>query len=50
MKTTANKVLPKWRKECYYETFVLNSTAVNLLNFRAKNPPLRQAANRYNQW
>ena len=33
-----NKVLPKWRQKCYYETFVLSSTAVILLNFSAKNP------------
>ena len=40
--TGYNKVLPKWRQKCYYETFVLNSTAVILLNFSANNPPLRQ--------
>ena len=43
---TANKVLPKWRQKYYYETFVLNSTAVILLNFSANNPPLRQYPNR----
>lgn len=37
-----NKVLPKWREKCFYETFVLNSTAVILLNFSAEIPPLRQ--------
>lgn len=37
-----NKVLPKWREKCYFETFVLNSTAVFLMNFSAVNPPLRQ--------
>ena len=40
--TGYNTVLPKWRQKCYYETFVLNPTAVILLNFSANNPPLRQ--------
>lgn len=44
--TTDNTVLPKWRQKCYYETFVLNSTVVILLNFSANNPPLRQYPNR----
>jgi hypothetical protein len=44
--TGYNTVLPKWRQKCYYETFVLNSTAVILLNFSANNPPLRQYPNR----
>jgi len=48
--TGYNTVLPKWRQKCYYETFVLNSTAVILLNFSANNPPLRQYPNRYSQW
>ena len=30
-----------------YDSFVVGSSAVLLLNFCAKNPPLRQAANRY---
>ena len=47
--TGYNTVLPKWRQKCYYETFVLNSTAVILLNFSANNPPLRQYPNRYLQ-
>jgi hypothetical protein len=47
--TGYNTVLPKWRQKCYYETFVLNSTAVILLNFSANNPPLRQYPNRYRQ-
>jgi len=42
-----NKVLPKWRQKCYYETFVLNSTAVILLKLSANNPPLRQYPKRY---
>jgi hypothetical protein len=32
-----------------YDSFVLGSSAVLRLNFCAKNPPLRQAANRYRQ-
>jgi len=44
--TGYNKVLPKWRQKCFYETFVLNSTAVILLNFSPNNPPLRQYPNR----
>ena len=32
-----------------YDSFVLVSSAVLRLNFCAKNPPLRQAANRYGQ-
>lgn len=40
-----NKVLSKWRQKCYYETFVLNSTAVILLKFSANIPPLRQYPN-----
>jgi hypothetical protein len=47
---TGNTVLPKWRQKCYYETFVLNSTAVILLNFNTNNPPLRQYPKRYRQW
>ena len=30
-----------------YDSFVVGSSAVLLLNFCAKNPPLRQAANRW---
>ena len=30
-----------------YDSFVVGSSAVLLLNFSAKNPPLRQAAKRY---
>ena len=32
-----------------YDSFVVGSSAVLRLNFSAKNPPLRQAANRYRQ-
>ena len=46
---TANKVLPQWGLTCFYETFVGKRTVVHLLNFCAKNPPLRQYPNRYLQ-
>jgi hypothetical protein len=45
--TTANIGLAIWRLKCFYETFVQGSTAVILFNFSAKNPPHRQAENRY---
>ena len=45
-KRTHNIGLAIWRLKCFYETFVQGSTAVILLNFCAKNPPHRQAANR----
>jgi len=44
--TSANSSLAKWRVTCFYDSFVLNQSAVLRLNFCAKNPPLRQAANR----
>ena len=44
---TANKVLPQWGLTCFYETFVHKQTVVHLLNFGAKNPPLRQYPNRW---
>lgn len=46
-RATANKVLPQWGVNCFYETFVLKRTAVLLLNISAKNPPLRQYPKRY---
>jgi len=33
-----------------YDSFVVGSSAVLRLNFCAKNPPLRQAAKRYEQF
>jgi hypothetical protein len=45
-RTTANIGLPQWRVTCIYDTFVVNQSAVLLLNFCAKNPPLRQAEKR----
>jgi hypothetical protein len=33
-----------------YDSFVVGSSAVLRLNFCAKNPPLRKAANRYQQF
>lgn len=44
---TADIGLAIWRMKCFYETFVQGSTTVILLNFCAKNPPHRQAENRY---
>lgn len=44
-----NSGLAKWRVTCFYETFVVKQTVVHLMNFSAKIPPLRQAANRYTQ-
>ena len=41
-----------WRNGGYsasYDSFVVGSSVVLRLNFCAKNPPLRQAANRYAQ-
>ncbi len=45
----ANIGLAIWRLKCFYQTFVQGSTAVILFNFCAKNPPHRQAENRYRQ-
>lgn len=44
---THNIGLAIWRLKCFYETFVQSSTLEILLNFCAKNPPHRQAENRY---
>jgi hypothetical protein len=44
-KTTVNIGFVMWRLKCFYEAFVQGSTAVILLNFCGKNPPLRQAEN-----
>ena len=46
---THNIGLAIWRLKCFYETLVQGSTVVILLNFCAKNPPHRQAENRYRQ-
>jgi hypothetical protein len=46
-KTATNIGLPQWGVKCFYEIFVLNGSAVLLLNISAKNPPLRQAEKRY---
>ncbi len=42
-----NNSLAKWRVTCFYDSLVLNQSAVLRLNFCAENPPLRQAAKRY---
>ena len=44
--TAANIGLPQWGLTCFYDSLVLNRSAVLRLNICAKNPPLRQAANR----
>ncbi|RZK48836.1 MAG: hypothetical protein EOO87_20250 [Pedobacter sp.] len=46
-KAAYNIGLAIWRLKCFYETLVQDSVAVILLNFCAKNPPHRQAVNRY---
>jgi hypothetical protein len=33
-----------------YDSFMVGSSAVLRINICGKNPPLRQAANRYSQW
>ena len=46
----AQQVTAVWRNggcSASYDSFVQVSSAVLRLNFCAKNPPLRQAANRY---
>ena len=46
-KPATNIGLAIWRLKCFYETFVQGSTLGILLNFCAKNPPHRQAENRW---
>ena len=46
------RITAVWRNGGFsasYDSFVVSSSAVLRLNFCAKNPPLRQAANRYGQ-
>src|SRR5690606_9005016 len=43
----ANIGLPQWGLTCFFDIFVVNQSVVLRLNFCAKNPPLRQAENRY---
>jgi hypothetical protein len=45
-KTPYNIGLPQWGLTCFYDSSVLNQSAMLLLNFCAKNPPLRQAEKR----
>ena len=48
----AQQVTAVWRNGGFsasYDSFVVGSCAVLRLNFCAKNPPLRQAANRWQQ-
>jgi len=42
--------LAKGGRTCFVETFVLKQTLVLRINVCAKNPTLRQAANRYLQY
>jgi hypothetical protein len=50
MRSPAHNIgLAIWRLKCFYETLVQGSTAVILMNFRAKIPPHRQAEKRYRQ-
>jgi hypothetical protein len=46
---TGNIGLAIWRLKCFNGTFEQGSTVVTVLNFCAKNPPLRQAPNRWQQ-
>ena len=49
-KAAYNIGLAIWRLKRFYETFVQGSAVVILLSFCAKNPPHRQAENRWQQW
>ena len=44
---TANSRFAKAGVSCFYDSEVLNSSFVHLMEFRAKNPRLRKAAKRY---
>ena len=44
--TVHNSGLSKGGLTCFVETFVVKQTFVLRINFSAKNPALRQAANR----
>ncbi len=46
-RAAGNSVLAKGGLTCFVETFVLKQTFVLQMNIRAKNPALRQAANRW---
>ena len=49
-KKNTERTTAVWRNggcSASYDSFVVGSSAVLRLNFCAKNPPLRQAANRY---
>lgn len=48
-KTPYNSGLAKGGLTCFVETFVLKQTFRLRMNFSAKNPALRQAAERYGQ-
>jgi hypothetical protein len=46
-KTGYNSRFAKAGVSCFYDSEVLNSSFVLLINFSAENPRLRKAANRY---
>lgn len=45
----ANSGFALWGLTCFVEAFVLKQTFLLCVNFGAKNPPQRKAANRYRQ-
>ena len=47
---TANSRFAKAGVSCFYDSEVLNSSFVHLMKFSAKNPRLRKAAKRYQQY
>jgi tRNA U34 2-thiouridine synthase MnmA/TrmU len=49
IKPTANSRFAKAGVWCFYDSEVLNSSFVHLMNCSAENPRLRKAANRYRQ-
>jgi hypothetical protein len=48
-KATHNSRFAKAGVSCFYDSEVLNSSFVLLINFNAENPRLRKAAKRYQQ-
>jgi hypothetical protein len=48
--TAGNTGLAKVAVQCSADTFVVNQSLVLRINISGENPPLRQAANRYEQF
>jgi len=48
--TVPNSRFAKAGVSCFYDSEVLNSSFVHLMKFSAKNPRLRKAAKRYQQF